>query len=149
MNHRSPEEIQIDGRPLSEILEEHDSWLRSGCKSGTRARLADTDLSFVHLAECDLRQADLTGANLRGADLSRTRLNGAVLRDADFRHATLSNADLSDDADEVTTQHSPLIGPVRTDTDGIAIGRPRPGRAVTARLGRVYAGTIRQDPILR
>ena len=121
MSHRSPDDIQIDGQPLSEILEEHDSWLRSGCKSGARARLAGVDLSYVHLADCDLRQADLANANLRGADLSRTRLSGAVLRNADFRHATLSNADLSDDTDTATTQHAPLNGPVPTDTEGMSV----------------------------
>ena len=122
MSHRSPDEIQIDGRPLSEILEEHDSWLRSGYKSGSRARLAGANLSYVHLADCDLRQADLVNADLSGADLSRTRLNGAALCNADFRHATLSNADLSDDTDAATTQHSPLIGPVPTEIDGISVG---------------------------
>ena len=122
MSHRSPDEIQVGGRPLSEILEDHDTWVRSGCEKGARAKLAGADLSSVYLADCDLRQADLTEADLRGADLSRTRLNGAVLRNADFRHATLSNADLSDDADPVTTRNSPLIGPVPTDTEGMTVG---------------------------
>ena len=122
MRHRSPDEIQVGGRSLSEILDDHDTWLQSGCEKGVRAKLAGADLSSVHLADRDLRQADLTEADLRGADLSRLRLNGAVLRDTDFRHATLSNADLSDDADPVTIRNSPLIGAIPTDTEGMAVG---------------------------
>ncbi len=122
MRHRSPDEIQVGGRSLSEILDDHDTWLQSGCEKGVRAKLAGADLSSVHLADRDLRQADLTEADLRGADLSRLRLNGAVLRDTDFRHATLSNADLSDDADPITIRNSPLIGPIPTDTEGMAVG---------------------------
>ena len=122
MSLRSPDEIQLNGRLLSEILEDHDTWLRSGCERGEQAKLAGEDLSYVHLADCDLRQADLARINLCGSDLSRARLNGAVLQDANFRHASLNSADLSDDADPITIRHSPLIGPVPTTTENMAVG---------------------------
>jgi len=51
-------------------------------------------VSWLPLAECNLRQADLDGANLDGANLVRTNLGGANLVGADLGRAYLGGANL-------------------------------------------------------
>jgi hypothetical protein len=74
---RSPDEIKINGKTLTEILTEHRKW---ACKSstGTRADLSGADLSGANLYGANLYGADLSGANLHGADLHGADLSGAV-----------------------------------------------------------------------
>jgi uncharacterized protein YjbI with pentapeptide repeats len=86
---------------LETILSEHQQWLTSKKKQGTRANLSGADLSG----------ADLTSANLREAELSNVKLNGAVLEKADLDDADLMNADLSNsDLQYAELRHADLYG---------------------------------------
>ena len=58
----------MDKNKLQEILESHQTWLKSPSK-GHRADLRGTDLREADLYKADLRKADLRGADLQGADL--------------------------------------------------------------------------------
>ena len=86
---RTPDEIKIDDKTLTEIIELHQK-LINGEDGGSRADLRDADLRGAYL-----RGADLSNANLSGADLSRADLRDADLRDADLSGANLSGAYLS------------------------------------------------------
>jgi len=97
MNLRSPDDIEVRGRKLREILARHEKWLASEFREGQRAYLSAADLRQVDLSDQDLRLAQLAGANLTGADLSRTKLKGAVLNHAILRDAILNSADLGDE----------------------------------------------------
>jgi hypothetical protein len=94
---------------LSEILKEHDKWLKDSSQ-GKRADLRSADLrsanlSAANLRSADLRSANLSSANLRSANLSSAdlsyanlssaNLSAANLRSADLRSANLSYANLS------------------------------------------------------
>ena len=122
MTLRSPQTVEINGRNLADILDDHQAWLGSGFRDGERAVLAGADLRAVNLAGCDLRQADLTGAGLTGADLARAKLNGARLRGTNLRNAVLNGAALTDDADPASIADSPLFGPTPTDMRGADVG---------------------------
>jgi hypothetical protein len=74
---------------LSDILESHAAWLKTG--KGVRANLHGADLSGANLRRANLRDANLRAANLRDANLRR-----ANLRDADLSRANLSRANLRD-----------------------------------------------------
>jgi len=100
---RSPKDILINGKQLSEILEAHHLWWRS--QGGERANLYRANLSCANLYRANLSGAnlsganlscaDLYGANLYGADLSGANLSGADLYGANLSCADLSCADLS------------------------------------------------------
>ena len=109
---RTPKEIMVGDRALSDILEDHERWLNGDCINGANLSckdLRDTDLSCVNLSFADLSYADfssseqitflrcanLSCANIRGANLSYADLSCASLRKADLRGANLSYADLS------------------------------------------------------
>ena len=78
---KTPDEITINGKKLSEFLALHKQWWLDNTK-GERAYLRGADLSG----------ADLSGAYLSGADLSGADLSGAYLRGADLSGAYLSGA---------------------------------------------------------
>lgn len=76
---------------LQAILQQHQQWITSEKKSGTRADLSGANLKDAHLDHANLTGAELAHANLNGADLIH-----AVLIGADLTHANLSNAKLDD-----------------------------------------------------
>jgi len=82
---------------LDEILREHEQWIESDKKAGTRANLdhanlAGANLSGAYLRVANLSDADLSDANLTGTYLVDVNLSGASLRDADLTDARVSNA---------------------------------------------------------
>jgi hypothetical protein len=90
---RSPDEITIDGKTLTEILAEHSKWVGDN-STGTRANLSGADLYGANLYRANLSGADLSGADLYGANLYRANLYRADLSGADLYGANLSGADL-------------------------------------------------------
>ncbi len=64
---RKREEIEINGKKLSEILSDHIEWLKEPVGKETHPR---ADLSGAYLSGADLSGAYLSGADLSGADLS-------------------------------------------------------------------------------
>jgi hypothetical protein len=91
---RSPDEITIDGKTLTEILAEHSKWVGDN-STGTRANLSGADLSGANLSGANLSGADLSGANLYGANLYGANLYRANLYRANLSGADLSGANLS------------------------------------------------------
>ena len=102
---RTTDEIIINGKTLTEILELHKLWLEDNTKGqGQRANLQYANLRYANLRYAnlqyaDLRHADLQGANLRGAnlqhaDLRHAELQGVDLQGADLRYAYLKGAEL-------------------------------------------------------
>jgi len=90
----------VTAEQLSEILKEHDKWLKNSSE-GKRADLRSADLSYADLSYADLRfanlrSADLSSANLRSADLRSADLHSANLRSANLRSADLRSANLSE-----------------------------------------------------
>jgi len=71
---RQPNEIEINGKKLDAILEEHRAWANDE-ESGIRA-----NLSIANLRGADLSGADLSGAHLGGADL-----RGAIYKDVEIQ----------------------------------------------------------------
>lgn len=101
----------IGGEPLEKILTDHQLWLSSDGKKGSRADLKGADLSRADLSTEDLRNASLSGVNLGRANLYRADLRDSNLRDANLvgaymkgvklsranlYHADLKDADLED-----------------------------------------------------
>jgi len=64
---------------LKSVLEEHEKWLVSEGKEGTKANLLGANLS-----EANLRKTNLGKANLEGVDLGGSDLREAFLQDADL-----------------------------------------------------------------
>ena len=103
---REPKEIEINGKTLDIILEEHKHWLNKDIEDcediGTSLRhadlrgaiLRDVNLRGADLCGTDLSYADLSGANLRGTDLYYADLRDAILRGADLSNADLIDANL-------------------------------------------------------
>jgi len=81
---RIPENIVIEGKTLSQILIDHQYWLKENCENWEEMR--------AELGGANLRGAELGGANLRGADLYGAYLGGAYLRGADLYGAYLGRA---------------------------------------------------------
>lgn len=114
--YRSPNDVTINGRNLSDILAEHARWVESEEDDDQRADLRGAKMSGVYLKDINLRDADLRGAMmdrvvLDGADLSVSdlsdanlskasligaSLNKAVLIDTNFNRANLSRAQIRD-----------------------------------------------------
>jgi len=95
---RNPNEIEINGRKLSDILADHALWLagNGGQKANLRlANLTEANLRLANLTDADLTGADLTDADLTGADLTEANLTGADLTGANLRLANLTDADLT------------------------------------------------------
>ena len=74
-------------KQLKRILAQHDLWLETGGKEGSRANLTHANLACVNLAH-----ANLTRANLYGANLIRANLTHANLTHANLDCATLDGA---------------------------------------------------------
>lgn len=100
---RDPKDVEVNGRKLKDILEEHLHWLKQDCDGWQRMKadlsyanlgnvnLYGVDLLFANLHRAYLHQANLFSANLYGADLSEAILANADLRYADLRYANLEN----------------------------------------------------------
>jgi len=95
---RSPENIVIEGKTLSQILIEHQYWLKENCEGWEkmRANLSKADLSGADLHGTDLTGAILYGANLSRADLHKAELSLADLSGADLYEANLTKANLNE-----------------------------------------------------
>jgi len=94
---RKPKDIEINGKRLDIILEEHIHWLNEdiyGWES-MHADLHDANLSGADLCGANLYGADLHDADLSGTNLYCADLHGADLRSADLSIAYLHDADLS------------------------------------------------------
>ena len=132
---RKPNDIIVNEKPLNEILENHNHWLRRdvkgfgsmranlsranlSCANLRYANLSRTNLRGANLSEADLRDANLDGANLRGANL-----DGANLRDANLYSANLYSADLRD------AKNIPYI-PLECPSEGSFIGWKKIGKTL-------------------
>ena len=82
------------GKPIQEILENHEKWLDK--KNGEWAEFSKADLSAANLSRANLNWADLSAANLSEANFSAANLSKADLSRADLSAANLSAADLSE-----------------------------------------------------
>lgn len=93
---RNIKDVEIQGRPLTEILENHRHWLLRDCEGwkAMRADLSYAKLSEVDLSRLDLQEADLSCAEIISADLTAINLSGADLKGVDFAHSNLEAADL-------------------------------------------------------
>ena len=91
---RKPNEIIVNEKPLNEILENHNHWLRRDVKGfgSMRANLSRANLSCANLRYANLSRTNLRGANLSDADLRDANLDGANLRDANLYSADLRDA---------------------------------------------------------
>ena len=93
---RKPNEIIVNEKPLNEILENHNHWLRRDVKGwgSMRANLSRANLSGADLRYANLSRTNLTGANLSNSDLRYANLGGANLRCADLCGANLIDSNL-------------------------------------------------------
>ena len=89
---RDPKDILVNGKQLSDILENHKKWLLS--QGGERANLQNADLQNAYLQNADLWNANLRNANLQNANLQNADLRNANLQIADLQKAYLQKADL-------------------------------------------------------
>jgi hypothetical protein len=140
---KKPNDIIINEKQLSEILEKHYLWLINPANEGcanlrgadlSNARLRDANLSCADLSNAYLRGADLSNANLsnaylRGADLSNARLRDANLSCADLSNADLSNAYLTDARNTEIALAKTIITP-----DGDIIGWKKCAQGVIVKL---------------
>jgi uncharacterized protein YjbI with pentapeptide repeats len=103
----NPFDRPIVFRGLTEILEQHGSWLDSQGATGTQAdlsrenlensdlidaRLQEALLNKINLQRADLMLADMRGASLLQANLKDANLLGTVLHQANLQAATLEGA---------------------------------------------------------
>ena len=91
---RSPNEIIVNGVPLSDILEEHAIYIKSWGKSGVRAELKNANLDYSDLTGVILQWANLMGANLQSANLRGANLHKVGLQQANLRNAILYGTNL-------------------------------------------------------
>jgi hypothetical protein len=141
MAYRKPEDIIIDGVPLSRHIYDHGEWRRG--KGGKRLALPRADLF-----RADLSGADLSGADLSGANISRADLSGADLSGATLTRANLSGANLSGCIGNMREIRSMQIDtwPVTYTADTLQIGRQRhpiaKWREWDTETGRVWIGAM-------
>ena len=101
---REPELRDLSEEDLTQVLEEHEEWLKTENKEDPPDALVGANLQKVNLTAVRLRKAalwrtDFQNANLDNADLSeanlfRANLQNARLGLADLREAILEKADL-------------------------------------------------------
>ena len=139
---RQPSEIIVEGKKLSDILEDHKKWLVG--EGGKRANLRGADLRDADLQYADLQGANLRDANLRGANLRYADLQGADLRDADLRDANLRGADLRDadlrDANlphfKIVPDEGSFIGYKKVSSGVITLEIPAEAKRTSSLIGR-------------
>lgn len=74
---------------LKKILAEHELWLRSDGRKGSKADLFAANLACTDLLGISLEAASLTAANLSGTNLRYSNLKGADLNYAGLRGTDL------------------------------------------------------------
>ena len=79
---------------LKEVVAQHEKWVASDGKEGSRLILQNAQLQEADLHDRNLQDADLPGAKLSVADLMRANLRRANLRDADFWMADMKETNL-------------------------------------------------------
>ena len=62
---------------IKQIIAQHDLWLETGGKEGSRANLTHANLTCANLTRANLTRANLTHANLTHANLDCANLEGA------------------------------------------------------------------------
>lgn len=85
----------MDINTINEIIEQHEQWLRTDGRKGSRANLEGANLEGVNLRGANLDSATLAWSNLSGANLSWANLTGADLTGAHLSRANLVKANLS------------------------------------------------------
>jgi uncharacterized protein YjbI with pentapeptide repeats len=108
---KGPNFKKLDSARLEKILADHEAWILSLGKKGSRADFTAADLSGLDLSKRILALADFSGAklaetkfdgawlmaaNFNGANMSRARLVEADLRGADFSAAHQRDIDVRD-----------------------------------------------------
>lgn len=93
------------GEELHDILNQHETWLKTAKREGRQADLSGAKLKGADLRSVSLSEANLTNSDLSYADLTRATLNGTVLRGTNwqctrldetyFQRADLENVDFS------------------------------------------------------
>ena len=79
---------------INQIIEQHDLWLETGGKEGSRANLTRANLYGVNLSRANLSRANLYGANLTCATLTHAKLDYANLDGVNLTHANLTCANM-------------------------------------------------------
>ena len=79
---------------LKEVLVQHEKWVTSSGKEGTRLAVHNASLQEADLHGANLQDADLQGAKLSVADLMQANLRRANFRNADFWMADMKDANL-------------------------------------------------------
>ena len=99
---RKPSDVIINGKTLSEILENHLHWLMRDVDGWKEMRanldgadISNTDLHFANFKYANLNDVNFYKSNLREADLRRASLQHTNLSYADFREATLNDANIA------------------------------------------------------
>ena len=77
---------------LKEVLAQHDRWVATEGKEGTRLSMRNAILQEADLHGANLQDADLEGARLSVADLMKANLRRANFRNADFWMADMKDA---------------------------------------------------------
>lgn len=99
----------MDFNKINEIIKQHELWLKTDKREGSRANLEyanleganlegvnlrGANLKYADLASASLASANLIGADLTGLNLSRANLTKAFLSRADLTLANLHGANL-------------------------------------------------------
>ncbi len=85
---------EVSEEELKQILADHQRWVETDGREGTRADLTGANLQGANLGEANLGSAKLQGANLMLAKLQGANLWGANLRLANLQGANLGEANL-------------------------------------------------------
>jgi uncharacterized protein YjbI with pentapeptide repeats len=127
---------------IQRVIHDHERWIQSQGRRGTRA-----ELDGQRLDRLDLRGVDLSGATLRGASLveavlARAKLVMADLSGADLHGANLALADLSG----ANMSYARLAG---ADLQGARLGPAEILDATGRPTGRRWAVSLRGADLTR
>ena len=89
-----PQYQKVSGEDLERILADHEKWVETEGKEGSKANLRRANLEWANLLDAKLGGANLRSANLEGAYLFRANLYGADLHGARLHGAKLQGANL-------------------------------------------------------
>lgn len=100
---KKPNEVIINGKPLSTILENHLHWLNADCEGweNMRADLSKTTLINIDFSGMDLRHINFYKTTMNGVDFSKADIRFAVFKETDviftcFNKANLYEANFSE-----------------------------------------------------